>query len=126
MTHCVICVIVRDAMTHAPTTSLFVERVRAEMRKQDLSIRALARKMDPENLNRARRNLHRWLDEGIVPGRASREELAVALGLPVDTFAPAKDMDAFAVIGESIADALRTQVRVVLEEQLGVKATVAA
>lgn len=38
--------------------------------------------MDPSNVERARRNLHRWLDDGILPGRASRAELAHALGIP--------------------------------------------
>lgn len=57
----------------------FVSRVRAEMESQKLSIRGLARRMDAENVDRARRNLHRWLDEGIAPGRASRREVAAAL-----------------------------------------------
>lgn len=112
-------------MTQA-TDNLFVQRVRAEMKQQGLSVRGLARRMDPANLNRARRNLHRWLDEGIVPGRSSREELAVALGLPVDTFAPARDMDAFARIGESIADALRNQLHALVQEQTAAKSSVAA
>lgn len=59
----------------------FVRRVRAEMVAQQLSVRALARRMDPNNLDRARRNLHRWLDEGIAPSRSSRREVAEALGL---------------------------------------------
>lgn len=61
--------------------SSFVARVRAEMGRQNLSIRGLARKIDPANVDRARRNIHRWLDEGIVPHRSSRREVAVALGL---------------------------------------------
>ena len=59
----------------------FITRVRAEMFSQELSIRGLARRMDPQNVDRARRNLHRWLDEGIRPGRASRREVAAALGI---------------------------------------------
>lgn len=59
--------------------SRFVVRVRNEMSAQNLSVRGLARRMDPENVDRARRNLHRWLDEGIKPGRASRTEVAAAL-----------------------------------------------
>lgn len=51
------------------------------MAVQKLSVRGLARRMDPENVDRARRNLHRWLDEGITPGRASRSEVAAALGI---------------------------------------------
>lgn len=37
--------------------------------------------MDPANVDRARRNLHRWLDEGITPGRASRLAVSMALGI---------------------------------------------
>jgi hypothetical protein len=51
------------------------------MDAQRLSVRGLARRIDPGNLDRARRNLHRWLDEGIVPGRISRLEVATALGI---------------------------------------------
>lgn len=68
--------------TLSTPSSNFVRRVRAEMASQELSVRALARRMDPANLNRARRNLHRWLDGGITPGRASRVAVAEALGLP--------------------------------------------
>jgi transcriptional regulator with XRE-family HTH domain len=112
-------------MTQTAADNLFVQRIRAEMKEQNLSIRGLARRMDPDNLNRARRNLHRWLDEGIVPGRASRDELAEALGIPPDEIAPARDMDPFASLGESIADVLRTQVQAAVEQQLS-RVTVAA
>lgn len=65
----------------ARNPSKFVSRVRAEMLQQRLSVRALARRIDPINLDRARRNLHRWLDEGIAPGRNSRADVARALGI---------------------------------------------
>lgn len=73
--------------------SNFVRRVRAEMSAQELSVRALARRMDPANLDRARRNLHRWLDEGISPSRASRTEVAVALGIAEAELADAEEED---------------------------------
>ena len=60
----------------------FAELLRAHLRPNTtLTIRGLARKMDPNNIGRARRNLHRWLDEGITPNRASRAEVAAALGI---------------------------------------------
>lgn len=61
--------------------SRFVARVRSEMLTQALSVRGLARRMDPANVDRARRNLHRWLDEGITPSRSSRAEVTAALGV---------------------------------------------
>ena len=68
------------AVSPAPP-SRFASRVRAEMDAQSLSVRALARRIDPANLDRARRNLHRWLDEGMSPSRTSRVGVARALGI---------------------------------------------
>lgn len=59
----------------------FASRLRAEMTNQGLSIKGLARRIDPENVERARRNIHRWLDEDITPQKAKRRDVAVALGL---------------------------------------------
>jgi transcriptional regulator with XRE-family HTH domain len=82
-------------MTQMATTtpSAFALRVRQEMKAQGLSVRGLARKIDPENLDRVRRNLHRWLDEGILPSRSSREEVALALGISVDVLEAGHDVD---------------------------------
>jgi hypothetical protein len=71
--------------------SRFVRTVREEMHQQRLSVRGLARKIDPHNVDRVRRNLHRWLDEGIVPNRSSRAELAAALGLPAGSLDDEED-----------------------------------
>lgn len=65
--------------TTVPTR--FASRVRSEMAAQGLSVRGLARRIDPENIDRARRNLHRWFDDGMTPVPASRRKVAVALGL---------------------------------------------
>lgn len=67
----------------ANTETNFVRRVREELTAQRLSIRALAKRIDPHNVERARRNLHRWLDEGIAPSVVGRAEVADALGIPV-------------------------------------------
>lgn len=66
-----------------PPRTRFATRVRSEMDAQGLSVRALARRIDPANLDRARRNLHRWLDEGMQPTRTSRVAVARALGVDV-------------------------------------------
>lgn len=65
--------------------SRFVRIVRAAMAEKQMSVRGLARTIDPHNVERARRNIHRWLDEGITPSRASRREVADALGLSPDS-----------------------------------------
>lgn len=87
-------------MESATRESRFVRRVRAEMAAQGLSIRGLARKIDPANIDRARRNIHRWLDEGIAPSRASRREVAVALGVTEGELASEDDpeSDLFAAL----------------------------
>jgi hypothetical protein len=66
-------------MTAQPSN--FVRRVRAEMDAQSLSMRGLARRIDPDNVERARRNLIRWMHGGIQPGRNNRIEVARALGI---------------------------------------------
>lgn len=76
-------------MTAVTPPRSFADRVREHMKTQGLSIKGLARRMDPENVERARRNLHRWLDEGISPNRQSRREIADALGVD----APSLDGD---------------------------------
>ena len=51
------------------------------MDTQRLSMRGLARRIDPGNIERARRNLIRWIHGGITPGRNSRNDVARALGI---------------------------------------------
>jgi hypothetical protein len=81
-----------------------------------LSVRALARRMDPANIDRARRNLHRWLDEGITPNRTSRMDVARALGLDVSELEESEDEEADPVSAlmhalERYVDARMTAVR---------------
>lgn len=81
------------------------------MAVQKLGVRGLARRMDPQNIDRARRNLHRWLDEGIRPNRSSRREVAAALTLPEDEFDSDDDEES-----DPMADLLRALRRVVQHE----------
>jgi hypothetical protein len=96
--------------------SRFVRRVRAEIRAQNLSIRGLARRIDPEQLNRARRNLHRWLDEGIVPSTASRVVVAHALGIPTEELTDDEDDEDDPAM--SLDALLRIRVRQIMREEL--------
>src|SRR5689334_238052 len=84
------------------TESRFVQRVRSEIQRQNLTIKGLARRIDPKNVNRARRNLHRWLDEGIDPSKASRREVAVALGLAEDALDDDEESDMAAALVEAL------------------------
>lgn len=90
--------------------SRFVARVRVEMARQSLSVRGLARKMDPLNVDRARRNLHRWLDEGIAPGRASRAEVAGALGIEAHELTEAEDEESHQVASLTLDEFLRLRI----------------
>lgn len=93
--------------------STFSQRVRGEMARQGVSIKGLARRIDPTNVDRVRRNLHRWLDEGILPHRSSRREVATALGL--DEHALDDDEESDPV---SIDELLRRRIDLLVRESL--------
>jgi hypothetical protein len=97
-----------DTMT---SPSRFVVRVRTEMSAQQLSVRGLARRMDPINVDRARRNLHRWLDEGIKPGRASRREVATALRIEAAELEDDEESDPVAVLVAAFRQIMRDEIR---------------
>lgn len=67
--------------TTFPRRSNFGERVRRELDSQGLSIRKLAKRMDPERPEAAKRNLARWIGGYNQPSRISRIAVASALGL---------------------------------------------
>lgn len=64
---------------------MFGERLRTELSRQNLSIRKLARRIDPKNPEVARRNLSRWI-AGTKPTGASRALVADALGVDMSYF----------------------------------------
>lgn len=55
------------------------------------SVRQTARLLDPEDPERGRRNLNRWLKAKVLPSAKSRIALAEALGLKADHFLDAED-----------------------------------
>lgn len=69
----------------------FSIKVATELKRQGMGIRTLARRLDPEQPERARRNLNRWIHEGIKPSPANRVAVAVALGVREDAFADDED-----------------------------------
>jgi hypothetical protein len=68
-------------MTTSTQPTRFQTRVRAELDAQRLSMRGLARRIDPDNVERARRNLIRWMHSTTQPSRLSRLDVAQALGI---------------------------------------------
>lgn len=69
----------------------FGPKVFSELHRQNIGIRTLARKMDPKQPERARRNLNRWIHEGVKPSPANRVAVAVALGIDEGEFADEDD-----------------------------------
>lgn len=85
------------------------------MHKQDVSIRALARRWRPETLEPARRSLHRYLDAKHLPSATIREELAEALGLDAERFLGDEDEEDD-VVAELISEFVAVLVKRVREE----------
>jgi transcriptional regulator with XRE-family HTH domain len=72
--------------------STFGDQLRAELERQGLSIRKLARLMNPDKPEIARRSLAKWI-AGTRPSPASRVLVADALGVEVATFEDADDSE---------------------------------
>jgi lambda repressor-like predicted transcriptional regulator len=70
--------------------STFGDQLRAELERQEMSIRKLARRMNPDNPGIARRSLHKWI-AGTRPSPASRLVVAEALGVEASTTFPDSD-----------------------------------
>jgi transcriptional regulator with XRE-family HTH domain len=65
--------------------TIFGERLRGELTRQNISIRQLARQIDPKSPEVARRNLSRWI-AGTRPTKGSRVLVAHALGVDPSHF----------------------------------------
>ena len=84
------------------------------MDAQRLSMRGLARRIDPNNIERARRNLIRWMHEGIQPARVNRIDVARALG--IDPAELEEEDDADADWSATLAAVLERRMREIVEE----------
>jgi transcriptional regulator with XRE-family HTH domain len=88
----------------------FAERLRDAIEKKELTIYALACLLDPQNPERAERNLYRWLSGQTVPSAASRLALTKALGLRPDFFrAPGAGVERVAMRLRLILDDLERE-----------------
>ena len=69
----------------------FATQLRDAFDERNVSIRAAARRLNPDSPETARSNLSRWLRGSHMPSRTSRRQVAVALGFPPDHFEPDSD-----------------------------------
>lgn len=61
--------------------SWFAPKLKTELVRQDVSVRELARRLRPADTEGARRDLNRYLHNGIVPSAGRRAEIEEALGM---------------------------------------------
>lgn len=90
------------------TRTRFGDKLRAELDRQHLSVRKLARIMAPDHPEPMRRNLARWIGGYNKPSRIHRVMVAEALGVPVETFDEDDEEDD---IVASLVKAIRRVVR---------------
>ncbi len=97
------------ADTTFPRRTKFGERVRGELDRQKLSVRKLARTLDPERPDVAKRNLARWIGGYNSPSRISRIAVAEALGMHPEALLEDDDEEADPLV--ALMNALRRVVR---------------
>jgi transcriptional regulator with XRE-family HTH domain len=103
-------VIVRSVTdTTFPRRTKFGDKVRAELDRQRISIRKLARDIDPARPEVARRNLARWIGGYNSPSRLSRIAVAEALGIPAEALLEDDDEEADPLV--ALMSAIRRVVR---------------
>ncbi len=100
--------------------SLFGHQLRAELSKQDVSVRELGRRMHRakpskwKDASSAWRSVRRWI-VGTSASTENRREVAAALGLDRDHFGTAdgddEEAELFADLSDALAALVRQQVR---------------
>lgn len=93
----------------------FGRRLREELTRRDVSVRELARRMQPGNPEPMRRNVARWLsplpDSAVSPSGASVVAVAEALGCPADELADdEEDLDVYAPLARAVQEAVRAEI----------------
>lgn len=64
----------------------FASQLRSALDEADVSVRSLAKRLNPESPETARSNLMRWLRGAHMPSRRSRRRVALELGLEANHF----------------------------------------
>lgn len=92
-------------------------RLRAELDRQHVSNRELARRLDPVDPERARRSIARWLaprNRAVTPSRPNVVALATALGVRPEDLKPDEDdeeADLSIQLAQVIGALVRAQVK---------------
>lgn len=98
--------------TVIPRRTKFGDQLRRELDSQRMSIRQLAKRLDAQRPEVARRNLARWIGGYNQPSRLNRIAVAEALGVPAEAFLEDDDEE------EDPLVALMTALRRVVREEL--------
>jgi len=96
--------------------TVFGEKLRRELDRQDVSVRALARKLQPQQPEVARRNLARWIGGYNRPTTAHRDAIADALGVSREQFAADDEEEDDPLV--ALMNAVRRVVREEVEREL--------
>lgn len=87
---------VSDTAGHMATTSAprqwFAAKLEAQLREQNVTVRALSRRLRPDEPELARRSLHRYL-AGRVASPEMRRRICEALGIDPAALEPDEDSD---------------------------------
>lgn len=106
-----------SATTHTRVKRMrFAIQLRAALDDQGISVRSLAKRINPQTPETARSNLMRWLRGSHMPSRTSRRAVAVALGLEPAHFETAANDDEDEDPVADLMEALRALVRQTVAE----------
>lgn len=100
----------------------FGRKLHVELERQGVSVRELARRMQPGNPEGMRRNIARWLSSevtAVVPSPASVNATAEALGVSPDALADEEDeddQDVYAPLTRAVREVVRAELRKAKDE----------
>lgn len=95
----------------------FGRNLRAELDARRVSVRELARRMQPDNPEGMRRNIARWLspeETAVEPSAASVRATAAALGVAPEALAADEDEEEaalYAPLSRAVRDLVRAELR---------------
>lgn len=92
----------------------FGQKLRHELDGRGMSLRSLARRLNPQHPEVARRNLARWIGGYNEPSRINRIAVARAFGMPDDSFLDEDDEESDPLV-KALMPVVLEAVRVVRE-----------